>query len=126
MNYRKITAEHGATMVLTLQDQNSELRKVIGEKNMIIKRLQNDMQATKLYGTSNSVEKKKCVIPPIDYEFESTTREINLTIPYFHTDTTDCESRQTTKSKSFVEIYSKEKYRNRSKSSEPSVLVKLL
>lgn len=72
-------------MVLNLQDQNSELQKTIAEKNMVIKRLQNDLQAAMLY-TMNNTERKKCLNQQTDYDVEADVREINFTIPYAHGD----------------------------------------
>lgn len=69
-NFRKFLSENGAAMFLNLKEQKDILVKTVSERDAQIKKLQCELQMTKLYST----EKKK---PWIDAEMIKLNKQVH-------------------------------------------------
>lgn len=86
---RKFISENSAALVLNLQDENERLKKILEEKNSLIRRLQNDLQTAKLYNNINIYQqhdKKKpnnnTLTAQTEIDVELKPKEMSISIPY--------------------------------------------
>lgn len=117
---RKFISENSAALVLNLQAENERLKKVIEEKNSLIKRLQNDLQTAKLYNNIAVHERKKFNNNPLsaqtEIDVELKPKEMSISIPYNSDNSLETNRLQ----ENLVRIKSFSSRENSPKNSDPS------